>query len=129
MSKSRNAARIRRPGLPALALGALACLSLAGCYTVTGGGDNAPRGEWAKPDTDGAKTARDLSACQIDARRTGGTDARIDQDIAASRGEDWQRSGSYSANLAQLRDSNAARERQYVAACMKAKGYIQPGPG
>ncbi len=110
-----------------MALAAVACLALAGCYTVTGGGDNTSRGEWAKPDTDSAKTARELSACQIESRRIAGADSRIDQDIAAARGEDWQRSGSYSANMAQMNESVAIRQRQYVASCMKAKGFSQPG--
>jgi hypothetical protein len=105
---------------------ALTCLALAGCLTLTGGGDDAPRGEWAKADADSARTARDLSACQSDARRAAGPESRINQDIAAARGDDWQRSGSYSANVSQMGERSAARERQYVAACMKAKGYTQP---
>jgi hypothetical protein len=105
---------------------ALICAALSGCLTFTGGADDTPRGEWAKADTDSARTARDLSACQIDARRAAGPEGRINQDIAAARGEDWQRSGSYSANVSQMGERSAARERQYVAACMKAKGYTQP---
>ncbi|MGQ0675594.1 MAG: hypothetical protein ACT4N4_05840 [Rhodospirillales bacterium] len=115
------------PSRLARAAGAmLACLALAGCLTLTGGGDGAPRGEWVKADADSQRTARDLSACQIDARRAAGPEAKINQDIAAARGEDWQRSGSYAANVSQMGERGAARERQYVAACMKAKGYAQP---
>lgn len=116
--------------LPRVLIGAagvaLACLALAGCLTLTGGGGGAPRGEWVKADADNARTARDLSACQIDARRAAGPEARINQDIAAARGDDWQRSGSYGANVSQMGERGAARERQYVAACMKAMGYTQP---
>jgi len=104
----------------------LAAGILTGCLTLTGGGDDAPRGEWAKAGADGARTARDLSACQADARRAGGSESRINQDIAATRGDDWQRSGSYAANVSQMNERGAVRERQYVAACMRAKGYAQP---
>jgi hypothetical protein len=114
----------RRPIRLACAL--LGAAALAGCLTLTGGGDDAPRGEWAKAGADSARTARDLSACQADARRTGGSESRINQDIAATRGDDWQRSGSYAANVSQMNERTAVRERQYVAACMKAKGYAQP---
>jgi predicted small secreted protein len=105
---------------------ALASAALAGCLTLTGGGDDAPRGEWAKAGADGARTSRDLSACQADARRAGGSESRINQDIAAARGDDWQRSGSYTSNVSQMNERGAARERQYVGACMRAKGYTQP---
>lgn len=105
---------------------ALCCLALAGCLTLTGGGDDTKRGEWAKAGADSARTARDLSACQIDARRAAGPEGNINQDIAAARGDDWKRSGSYGSNVSQMGARNAAREGQYVAACMKAKGYTQP---
>lgn len=105
---------------------AYCCLALAGCLTFTGGADDTKRGEWSKADADSARTARDLSACQIDARRAAGPEGNINQDIAAARGDDWKRSGSYSSNVSQMGSRNVAREGQYVAACMKAKGYIQP---
>ncbi len=115
------------PRLAHAACAVLCCLALAGCLTLTGGGDDTKRGEWAKADADSARTTRDLSACQSDARRAAGPEANINQDIAAARGDDWKRSGSYSSNVSQMGQRNAAREGQYVAACMKAKGYTQPG--
>lgn len=115
------------PRLARAAGAALCCLTLAGCLTLTGGGDDTKRGEWAKADADSARTARDLSACQIDARRAAGPEGNINQDIAAARGDDWKRSGSYTSNVSQMGQRNAAREGQYAAACMKAKGYKQPG--
>lgn len=120
----RPSPSLRRPILFACLL--LGAAALSGCLTLTGGGDDAPRGEWAKAGADSARAARDLSACQADARRAGGSEARVNQDIAATRGDDWQRSGSYAANVSQMNERGAVRERQYVASCMRAKGYTQP---
>lgn len=99
---------------------AAACLALAGCFW------SAPSsGEWFKQGADGGATARDLSYCQREARLVTREESKIDQDIIASRGSDWQTTGSYSSNVAQMRDKSAAREREMAARCMRNRGYSQ----
>jgi hypothetical protein len=101
---------------------AIFCLLPAACFQASGG-------EWAKQGVDGNIAARDLGLCQREARLQAGAEAKIDQDIIASRGTDWQRTGSYAGNVDQLNASNATRERDMVARCMKSKGYAQGGQG
>ena len=100
----------------------LLALAPAACFQATSG-------QWAKEGVDSAVVAHDQAVCQREARQLAGAEAHIDQDIIASRGEDWQRTGSYAGNVAQMNESNAARERAMVDRCMRAQGYIQPGKG
>jgi len=97
-----------------------ACLALGACFQATGG-------EWFKQGVDSGVTTRELAQCQRDARLVGNEEAKIDQDIAASRGTDWQRTGSYNANTQQMAQSAAKRQAEMVGRCMRNKGYSQPG--
>ena len=101
-----------------LTAGAL-CLSLCACFQGTGG-------EWFKQGAESNATARDLAQCQRDARLVAGEEGKIDQDIIASRGADWQASGSYAANTSQMAQSSEKRRTEMVGRCMKGKGYTQP---
>lgn len=100
-----------------LALGL--CFGLGACFQASGG-------EWFKPGVESGATTRALSQCQTEARALGREEGKIDQDITASRGSDWQMTGSYGANTSQMADSNAKRQATYVDRCMKAKGFTQP---
>mgnify|MGYP000880705463 FL=1 len=93
--------------------------ALGACFQGTGG-------EWFKPGVESGATARELSACQSGARMVGAEEAKIDQDIAASRGSDWQKTGSYSANTQQMAQSAATRQAEMVGRCMRNKGFTQP---
>ena len=93
--------------------------ALSACFQGTGG-------EWFKPGTESGATTRELAACQRDARYIGNEEAKIDQDIAASRGTDWQRTGSYSSNTQQMAQSAAKRQAEMVGRCMRNKGFTQP---
>lgn len=103
---------------------AIACVAtglvLSGCFQ-----SGPSSGEWVKPGVDGSMTARDLSYCQREARLVTREESKIDQDIIASRGSDWQTTGSYSSNVAQMRDRSAVREREMVGRCMRNRGYSQ----
>jgi len=96
----------------------LICLAVSGCF-------RSGSGEWFKQGTDSSVAARDQGYCQREARLVTREESKIDQDITASRGSDWQTTGSYASNVAQMRDSGAAREREMVARCMRARGYAQ----
>jgi hypothetical protein len=82
-------------------------------------------GGWSKPGVSPDAAEDDFSACQRQARNVTARDAAIDADILASRGQDWQRTGTLSMRRDDMADSNRARARQIVARCMAAKGYTQ----
>lgn len=93
--------------------------ALSACFQGTGG-------EWFKPGVESGATARELSACQSGARMVGAEEAKIDQDIAASRGSDWQKTGSYASNTQQMAQSAAQRQAEMTGRCMRNKGFTQP---
>ncbi|MCC7049534.1 MAG: hypothetical protein IT562_22685 [Alphaproteobacteria bacterium] len=97
----------------------LICFAVSACFQSGGG-------EWFKPGVAGDLTARDLAQCQRDARLVVGEEGKIDQDIIASRGADWQASGSYAANTSQMAQSSDKRRVEMVGRCMRNKGYTQP---
>jgi hypothetical protein len=97
----------------------LACLGLSACLWSSSG-------EWFKQGAGSDVTARDLAQCQRDARAVVGEESKIDQDIVASRGADWQASGSYASQTAQLARSSEKRRQEMVGRCMRNKGYVQP---
>ena len=102
----------------------IVCISISA--TLSGCFQSGPSsGEWVKQGVDGSMTARDLSYCQREARLVTREESKIDQDIIASRGSDWQTTGSYNANVAQMRDRSAVREREMVGRCMRNRGYSQ----
>jgi hypothetical protein len=97
----------------------VACLAVCGCFQSSGG-------EWFKQGVASQTTARDLADCQRRARAVVGEESKIDQDIAASRGADWQASGSYASNVGQMAQSSEKRRQEMVGRCMRNKGYTQP---
>jgi hypothetical protein len=106
---------------PSITMACLAIgLALSGCFA-----SGPSTGEWVKQGVEGNITARDLSMCQREARLVTREESKIDQDIIASRGSDWQTTGSYSSNVSQMRDKSAAREQEMVGRCMRNRGYAQ----
>ena len=89
-------------------------LLLVGCGATEG---------WTKGGADPETTARDLGDCQALTATATKTDADIDEDIAASRGADLQRSDLLRQQTRQTRETNGERAAAILAACMHAKGY------
>jgi hypothetical protein len=65
----------------------------------------------------------DLSECREEGRAATAVDTNIDNDIMATRSQDWQRTGTLGAkrNAFALQDQQHASD--IIARCMAAKGY------
>jgi hypothetical protein len=92
---------------------ALALLSCAG-----------PR--WTKPGVDAATAQADFLECQALGDQATRRDSDIEADILASRGRDWENSGTLGAHQDLFAYEGARRSGDVVAACMRAKGYAPP---
>jgi len=92
-------------------------LLLAGCATA---------GNWTRPGADEAATARDYRDCRDMAATAVKTDADIDQDILATRGNDWQRASITRVAPRTMREHTRDRAAAIVDACMRAKGFVKP---
>jgi hypothetical protein len=90
-------------------------LGLAAC-----GGREA---SWQRPGTSDATRTADYHYCRSEAKSLAGPALGIDQDIASSRGADWQNSGTYATRSAQNSGSDGAAFDQVLASCMIDKGY------
>jgi predicted nucleotidyltransferase len=94
-------------------IGGLAlALALAGCG-----------GTWIKAGVSPEAAARDLSECRHVAEIANRRDSDIDQDILASRGQDWEKFSVIQNKRDQYADSNERRTGDIVDRCMIAKGY------
>jgi hypothetical protein len=91
-----------------------AVLLLAAC---AGGGG------WVRPGGDSAGAARDYDECASLGEQATSTDARIDQDIVASRGSDIARAESVRTGARLMQESTRNRGQAVIDACMTAKGY------
>jgi hypothetical protein len=94
---------------------AIVTLVLAGC---AGGGE-----KWTKPGVTADTAEAELSDCESEARSATQRDAGIDADILASRGQDWQNTGTLALKSDEMANSSRARRRQIIARCMAARGY------
>ena len=93
-------------------------LLLAGC---------AGTGSWTKAGADAAATAGAYQDCRALAATAVKTDADIDQDILATRGNDWQRSGVGRVQTQTVREHTSDRAASIIDSCMRAKGFAKPG--
>jgi hypothetical protein len=93
---------------------ALLMLTLAGC---------AGAGDWAKPGMDQAAAGRDYQDCRELADTAVKTSADIDQDILATRQNDWQRAGVVRTQTRVMHEQTGDRATAIIDSCMKAKGY------
>jgi hypothetical protein len=91
-------------------------LALVGCAEPSG------TAFW-RGGSDADARSRDLSDCRAEARAATQRDTSIDQDITASRGNDWQRTGLMRAHQDDMQASNINRFGDLVGTCMKARGY------
>jgi hypothetical protein len=103
---------------------------LAGCNSVSlpGWPKPAPEtavgaGAWTKPGADGATVASAYSDCADMAGGATEKDFDIDQDIAASRGNDLQRSDFAGAQLRDAQRSNRDRTQAILSSCMEKQGF------
>jgi hypothetical protein len=85
------------------------------------------RSSWTKPGGSPAAAEADLSGCEGQARDATQRDAGIDADILASRGQDWQHTGTLAIKRDDMTASNRDYARQIIGRCMAAKGYT-PAP-
>jgi hypothetical protein len=100
------------------ALALLLGLSVAAC---------AAEGAWTKDGTSREQAARDYAECRSLAQSAMRRDTDIDQDIMATRGGDWQRTGVITARRATYAAHNEAQSADIVARCMVGKGYAPAG--
>jgi len=100
---------------------AIAFLLLLGTSTALAacqGADN-----WAKPGTNRETMRADLSECQQEARAATAQDTNIDNDIMATRSQDWQRTGTLGAKRSAFNLQDQQHASDIIARCMADKGY------
>jgi len=100
-------------------------LVLAACFALAGCGGGAPG--WVKPGGDAADAQREYQECRDLAADAVRTDIDIDQDIAASRASDVQKSAVMQEQAWITRQHTQDRGAAIVAACMRAKGFAPAG--
>lgn len=106
-----------RASSQALVNAALLALCLAACASP----------DWQKAGASDAERKQALAECQAEARAATDREARIDQDIASTFHQDWQRTGVAETRRTMLRDRARALGEDIVERCMKAKGWVR-GP-
>jgi hypothetical protein len=85
-------------------------------------------GRWVKPGGDEQAAGRAYQECAALTETATRTDADIDQDIAATRGSDLQRSPVLRERARVTQQSNRERADTILGACMQAKGYARNAP-
>lgn len=88
---------------------------LAGC---AGGGGN-----WAKSGADDAAASAAYQDCRGLADTAVEKDRAIDQDILASRQDDWQRASVVRAQTRVMHEQTRDRAAAIIDSCMKGKGF------
>ena len=79
--------------------------------------------DWAKPGADESAAAAAYRDCRGLADTAVETDRAIDQDISASRQDDWQRASVVRAQTRVMHEHTRDRAVGIVDSCMKAKGF------
>jgi len=90
-------------------------LLLLGCASADGG--------WSKVAADPATTQQAYRECEAVARGAVAPQIGIDKDIAATRGNDWQRAQVYGQQTEMMRNGINDRMRSIIDGCMQAKGF------
>ena len=83
------------------------------------------RGDWAKAGADEATVAGEYQDCRALAGSAVKTEADIDQDILATRGDDWRRGGVGQLQTRTMREHTRDRGTAIIDACMRAKGFTR----
>jgi hypothetical protein len=78
---------------------------------------------WTKSGISPGAASADLDDCESQARAATRRDTQIDADIMASRGTDWQRTGTLGIKRDDMAMSTGAHFEDVVGRCMSAKGY------
>lgn len=102
-----------KPGVAAL-LALTAAVGVAACQ----GADN-----WAKPGVDRDAMRADLTECRDEAKAATAVDTNIDNDIMATRSQDWQRTGTLGTKKSTFAIQDQGHARDIIDRCMSAKGY------
>jgi hypothetical protein len=92
-------------------------LLLAGLSACSGASN------WSRAGASPETTRADLEACRSEANAATRQDQGIDADIMATRGQDWQRTGTLGAKRETLAMQNQGRASDIVELCMRSKGY------
>jgi hypothetical protein len=95
---------------------------LCAIATLTGCGGSA---QWAKAGADEATVSREYQDCLDMAGTAVKTEADIDQDILATRGDDWRRASIGRLQARTMREHTRDRGVNVVDACMRGKGFIR----
>ena len=90
-------------------------LGLAGCA--------GREGDWQRPGTSDGTRSKDYAYCRSEAKDLTGPALGIDQDITASRGADWERTGQYASRTEQTTGADAHAFADALGQCMQEKGY------
>jgi hypothetical protein len=80
-------------------------------------------GDWARAGADDDAVASEYQDCRAVAGTAVKTDADIDQDILATRGDDWRRGGAGQLQTRTMREHTRDRSAAIIDACMRAKGF------
>ena len=108
-----------------LALGV--ALLLAGCGVLPSPKSSpeaaASASAWSKPGADAAGAESAYRDCLEAVDTVIGKDFNIDQDIAASRGGDFQRSSFAGRSLRDTQQNNRDRAQTMLSSCMRGKGF------
>jgi hypothetical protein len=111
-------------------LAAALLLLFAGCGSISLPGwpkrppeAAASAGAWTRPGANAATIESAYGECLAATDTATRNDFVIDQDIAASRGADYQRSDFVRTQSVQARDTTRDRAAAILAACMQAKGF------
>jgi hypothetical protein len=99
-------------------IGRVAALSLLALAACAGG-----EARWTKSGTDANATYADYEECRSASRAATQRDAGIDADILATRGLDWQNTGTLNLHEDEMAWSTGKRAQHIIATCMTAKGY------
>lgn len=78
---------------------------------------------WSKPGADAAAVESAYRDCLEAVDTVTGKDFNIDQDIAASRGGDFQRSSFAGRSLRDTQQNNRDRAQTMLSSCMRGKGF------
>ena len=102
------------------AVATLGCLLL----TVCAGQTTTPT-TWVKAGADDQTTARELSDCNAQANAALANEQRINADINATLGRNWQLGGTQGIETQSMRQQAAGYADQVLNRCMRAKGFTK----
>jgi hypothetical protein len=98
-----------------------ACLLLAACASSNRGSG------WVKAGADEAATNRQADSCRMQANAALANESRIDQDISATLGGNWQRARTANVVDQSMRSDAADYAGQVFDSCMHANGFKKAG--